>query len=97
MSALPTLRPAEPGEFTRQALLGGRLDLTQVEGLHDLIEADTEVQRVWALSSAAGNTRAEYDSLRSQIINCLAQVEALIDFGEGEDIEEGVYEQGINH
>lgn len=41
-----------------------------------------------------GNTRAEYDSLRSQIIHCLAKVEALIDFGEGEDIEEGVYEQG---
>jgi len=56
LSTLPTLRPAEPGEFTRQALLGGRLDLTQVEGLHDLIEADTEVQRVWALGSAAVNS-----------------------------------------
>ena len=55
LSTLPTLRPADPGEFTRQALLGGRLDLTQVEGLHDLIEADTEVQRVWALGSAAVN------------------------------------------
>jgi tRNA modification GTPase len=41
-----------------------------------------------------GETRAEYDSLRRRIIHCLAQVEALIDFGEGEDIEEGVYEQG---
>ena len=56
LSTLPTLRPADPGEFTRQALLGGRLDLTQVEGLHDLIEADTEVQRVWALDSAAVNS-----------------------------------------
>ncbi|KAF8164309.1 GTP-binding protein TrmE N-terminus-domain-containing protein [Pholiota molesta] len=93
LALLPNLRPAEPGEFTRQALLGGRLDLTQVEGLHDLIEADTEVQRVWALGSAGGETRAEYDSLRTQIIHCLAQVEALIDFGEGEDIEEGVFEQ----
>ncbi|KAF8876299.1 tRNA modification GTPase TrmE [Gymnopilus junonius] len=93
LSSFPSLRPAEPGEFTRQALLGGRLDLTQVEGLHDLIEADTEVQRLWALGSAGGETRAEYDSLRTQIIHCLAQVEALIDFGEGEDIEEGVYEQ----
>lgn len=55
LSTLPTLRPADPGEFTRQALLGGRLDLTQVEGLHDLIEADTEVQRVWALGSATVN------------------------------------------
>ncbi|KJA14653.1 hypothetical protein HYPSUDRAFT_150101 [Hypholoma sublateritium FD-334 SS-4] len=89
LSLLPNLRPAEPGEFTRQALLGGRLDLTQVEGLHDLIEADTEVQRIWALGGAGVS---EYDSLRTQIIHCLAQLEALIDFGEGEDIEEGVYE-----
>ncbi|PPQ83643.1 hypothetical protein CVT25_006249 [Psilocybe cyanescens] len=93
LSAFPQLRPAEPGEFTRQALLGGRLDLTQVEGLHDLIEADTEVQRVWALGGAGGETRAEYEALRNKIIHCLSQVEALIDFGEGEDIEEGVYEQ----
>lgn len=56
LALLPNLRPAEPGEFTRQALLGGRLDLTQVEGLHDLIEADTEVQRVWALGSAGVST-----------------------------------------
>ncbi|KAF9526748.1 hypothetical protein CPB83DRAFT_769760 [Crepidotus variabilis] len=93
LAVLPNLRPAEPGEFTRQAFLGGRLDLTQVEGLHDLIEADTEMQRVWALGSAGGETRAKYDTLRKKIIHCLAQVEALIDFGEGEDIEEGVYEQ----
>lgn len=116
LALLPNLRPAEPGEFTRQALLGGRLDLTQVEGLHDLIEADTEVQRIWALGGAGvcsslsrlaiiyvvqGETRAEYDSLRTQIIHCLAQLEALIDFGEGDDIEEGVYELGtpaiVNH
>lgn len=56
LGAFPQLRPAEPGEFTRQALLGGRLDLTQVEGLHDLIEADTEVQRVWALGGAGVST-----------------------------------------
>lgn len=56
LALLPNLRPAEPGEFTRQAFLGGRLDLTQVEGLHDLIEADTEVQRVWALGTAGVST-----------------------------------------
>ena len=56
LSALPTLRLADPGEFTHQALLGGQLDgldLTQVEGLHDLVEANTEVQRVWVLDSVA--------------------------------------------
>ena len=46
LSAVPTFRSADPGEFTRQVLLGGRLDLSQFNGLHDLIEADTEVQRV---------------------------------------------------
>lgn len=63
LSSLPNLRPAEPGEFTRQAFLGGRLDLTQVEGLHDLIEADTEVQRVWALGSAGVSFRRFYNAL----------------------------------
>lgn len=41
-----------------------------------------------------GTTRAQFEQLRNDIISCLATVEALIDFGEGEDIEEGVYEQG---
>ncbi|PPQ70478.1 hypothetical protein CVT24_013285 [Panaeolus cyanescens] len=92
LSTIPLLRPAEPGEFTKQALLGGRLDLTQVEGLHDLIEADTEVQRIWALEGALGTTRSKYDDLRQKVIHCLAQVEALIDFGEGEEIEEAKIE-----
>ena len=113
ISFFPFCRPAEPGEFTRRAFEGGRLDLTQVEGLRDLIDADTETQRKLALRSAEvgvespskwqgtfadcnlqGATRKRLDNLRSEAIHCLALVEALIDFGEGEDIEEGVYEQG---
>lgn len=43
-----------------------------------------------------GGTRSRYDALRQKIIHCLAQLEALIDFSEGEDIEEGVYDQGKN-
>ena len=62
LSSLPNLRLAEPGEFTRQAFLGGRLDLTQVEGLHDLIEADTEVQRVWALGGAGVSFQRIYNA-----------------------------------
>ncbi|TFK43034.1 tRNA modification GTPase TrmE [Crucibulum laeve] len=92
LSTLPTLRPAEPGEFTRRAFMGGRLDLTQVEGLKDLINAETEGQRKTALRAAGGSLRDTYTTLRTRIIHCLAQVEALIDFGEDEDIEEGVYE-----
>jgi tRNA U34 5-carboxymethylaminomethyl modifying GTPase MnmE/TrmE len=52
LSQLPTFRPAEPGEFTRRAYLNGRLDLTQVEGLKDLIDAETEGQRRVAVRAA---------------------------------------------
>lgn len=52
LSRLPFCRPAEPGEFTRRAFHGGRLDLTQVEGLKDLIDAETEGQRRLALRAA---------------------------------------------
>ncbi|KAI0751256.1 tRNA modification GTPase TrmE [Daedaleopsis nitida] len=92
ISFFPFCRPAERGEFTRRAFEGGRLDLTQVEGLRDLIEAETESQRKLALRTAAGATRTRLEQLRNEIIQSLALVEALIDFGEGEDIEEGVYE-----
>ncbi|KAJ2935572.1 hypothetical protein H1R20_g1523, partial [Candolleomyces eurysporus] len=92
LSKLPTLRPAEPGEFTRRAYLNGRLDLTQAEGLKDLIDAETEGQRRVAVRAAEGVTKQKFDKLRADIISSLAKVEALIDFGEGEEIEEGVYE-----
>jgi len=111
LSRLPFLRPAEPGEFTRRAFLSGRLDLTQVEGLADLIDAETEEQRkiagrgAWVSetvytvsisneSNTQGQVREVLDDLRVRVIKCLALVEALIDFGEGEDLEEGVYSQG---
>ncbi|KAK0467892.1 tRNA modification GTPase TrmE [Desarmillaria tabescens] len=93
LGELPFCRPAEPGEFTRRAFMGGRLDLTQVEGLKDLIDADTESQRRIALNAVGGSMRERYDNIREEIIKCLAFMEALIDFGEGEDIEDGVYEQ----
>ncbi|KAJ7477132.1 tRNA modification GTPase TrmE [Mycena galericulata] len=93
LSHLPYCRPAEPGEFTRRAFQGGRLDLTQVEGLKDLIDAETEGQRRIALRAAGGTARAQFEQLRTEIIGCLAKVEALIDFGEGEDIEDSVYEE----
>ena len=56
ISCLPFCRPAEQGEFTRRAFEGGRLDLTQVEGLRDLIDAETEAQRKLALRSAKVRT-----------------------------------------
>ncbi|KAG8970369.1 mitochondrial splicing system protein, partial [Tulasnella sp. 427] len=93
LSRISGCRPAEPGEFTRRAFESGRLDLTQVEGLKDLIDAETSVQRKLALRAAGGAMRKKYDELRERIIYCQAMVEAIIDFGEGEEIEDGVWEK----
>ncbi|KZT20670.1 tRNA modification GTPase GTPBP3 [Neolentinus lepideus HHB14362 ss-1] len=93
LSCFSACRPAEPGEFTRRAFEGGRLDLTQVEGLKDLIDAETETQRRLALDAAGGVSRARFEDLREGIIKSLAMVEAIIDFSETEDVEEGVFEE----
>jgi tRNA modification GTPase len=53
LSQIPLCRPAQPGEFTQRAFLGGRIDLTQAEALNDLIDAVTEEQRAMALSVAS--------------------------------------------
>ncbi|KAH7888120.1 tRNA modification GTPase TrmE [Phlebopus sp. FC_14] len=85
LSKLPYCRPAQPGEFTRRAFEGGRLDLTQVEGLRDLIDADTDAQRRVAVNGATGLQRARFDALRAQILDCQMYVEGFIDFGEDVD------------
>ena len=56
-------RQAEPGEFTRRAFMNGRLDLTEAEGLADLIDADTQAQRVQALRQMQGGLKARYESV----------------------------------
>ncbi|GAA6062695.1 hypothetical protein JCM10212_004753 [Sporobolomyces blumeae] len=94
---LPTLkssfRIAEPGEFTRLAFEAGKMDLTEVEGIRDLVEAETEAQRKLAARQANGQMRQAYDAMRAIAIESMALVEALIDFGEDEGISEGVFEQ----
>ncbi|KAG8886501.1 mitochondrial splicing system protein [Tulasnella sp. 331] len=92
LSRIPGCRPAERGEFTRRAFEAGRMDFTQVEGLRDLIEAETSVQRKLALHATQGITSKRFEQLREQIIYALAMVESIIDFGEGEGIEDGVWE-----
>ncbi|GAA6010848.1 hypothetical protein JCM11491_004564 [Sporobolomyces phaffii] len=97
LKLLPTLsksfRVAEPGEFTRLAFEAGKMDLTEVEGIRDLVDADTEAQRKLAARQASGQMRRAYDSMRATAIEGMALVEALIDFGEDEGISEGVFEQ----
>ncbi|XP_017092001.2 tRNA modification GTPase GTPBP3, mitochondrial [Drosophila bipectinata] len=84
------LRPAEPGEFTKRAFFGGKLDLTEVEGLADLIHAETEAQRKQALLQSTGALGRLYDNWRRRLIRCAAHLEAYIDFAEEEQIEGGV-------
>ena len=80
LSAQPGLRMAEPGEFTRRALENGRLDLTQVEGLADLVDSETEAQRRQALRVLSGAVGKRADGWRRQLIRAAALLEATIDF-----------------
>jgi tRNA modification GTPase len=79
------LRLAEPGEFTRRALENHRLDLAQVEGLADLIEAETEAQRRQALRVLSGDLGRRADAWRASLIRAAALLEATIDFAD-EDV-----------
>lgn len=92
MQALSNLQvyPALPGEFTRRAFYNNKLDLTEVEGLADLIEAETECQRKQALLQADGVLRKLYDSWRKALSESVASIEAYIDFGEEDNIESDV-------
>ncbi len=82
------LRMAEPGEFTRRAFENGRLDLTAVEGLADLIGAETEAQRRQAYRQLKGLLGDRAESWRKRLIEALALVEARIDFSDEADVPE---------
>ncbi|XP_073824274.1 5-taurinomethyluridine-[tRNA] synthase subunit GTPB3, mitochondrial [Musca autumnalis] len=90
LSHISGLRPAKPGEFTKRAFFGNKLDLTEVEGLADLIHAETEAQRKQALQQCNGSLSRLYDNWRKCLIRSAAHLEAYIDFGEDENIEEDV-------
>ena len=90
LSKVEGLRPAEPGEFTKRAFFNGKLDLTEVEGLADLIHAETENQRRQALIHADGHLSKLYMKWRTQLLRNIAHTEAYIDFSEDENIEDGV-------
>lgn len=77
-------RPAEPGEFTRRAVENGKLDLTQAEAVIDLIDAETEAQRIQALRQFGGSLSALYADWRLRLVTALAWAEAEIDFSDEE-------------
>uniref|UniRef100_A0A336MBM8 CSON013193 protein n=1 Tax=Culicoides sonorensis TaxID=179676 RepID=A0A336MBM8_CULSO len=93
LSSLPNHRFAEPGEFTKRAFFNGKLDLTEVEGLADLIHAETELQRKQALIQATGNLSKLYQAWREILLKCVAHFEAYIDFAEDENIEDDVLDK----
>jgi len=88
LSALGTidgLRQAEPGEFTRRAFENGRIDLTEAEGLADLIEAETESQRRAALTLAEGGLRKQIELWQRQLLSLSARAERAIDYDEDDE------------
>ncbi|XP_032123759.1 tRNA modification GTPase GTPBP3, mitochondrial isoform X4 [Sapajus apella] len=93
LGSVPGLRPAEAGEFTRRAFAHGKLNLTEVEGLADLIHAETEAQRRQALRQLDGELGHLCRGWAETLTKALAHVEAYIDFGEDDNLEEGVLEQ----
>jgi tRNA modification GTPase len=85
LGAMPGLRLAEPGEFTRRALENGRMDLVQVEGLADLLEAETKAQRRQAQRVLSGAIGRAAEVWRGDLIRAAALIEATIDFAD-EDV-----------
>ena len=84
LTALPGVRLAEPGEYTRRAFANGRMDLAQVEGLADLVSAETASQRDQALALAGGALGRLADQWRERCLMLLAEAEAGLDFAEDE-------------
>ena len=86
LAALSGLRHAQPGEFTRRAFTNGRIDLAEAEGLADLLSAETELQRQSALALASGALSRTIEDWRVRVLHLSAQVEAVLDFSEDDDI-----------
>jgi tRNA modification GTPase len=87
LASLPGLREAEPGAFTRRALLNGRIDLTEAEGLGELLSAETEWQRRAAVESAGGALRRLIEAWRDRLVLLAARAEAAIDYVDDEETE----------
>jgi len=92
IAGFENVRHAEPGEFTRRAFLNGKLDLVETEALADLVNAETEAQRRFALRNAEGAQSELYSSWRGRLIHARAMIEAEIDFADEEDVPGSVSE-----
>ncbi len=94
LASLPGMRPAEAGEFTRRAFAAGRMDLTEAEGLADLVSAETEMQRRLAVQQAGGLIRDRYEGWRGRLIRARAMIEAELDFSDEEGVA-GAWSDGV--
>jgi tRNA modification GTPase len=94
LAQLPGLRGAEAGEFTRRAFENGRLDLTAVEGLADLVFAETEAQRAQAMRQFQGHLGKRAEDWRQRLIGALALVEGGIDFDQ--EVPENLIEPALH-
>ena len=92
---LPDVRLARAGEFARRAFINGRIDLTEAEGLADLIDSETEQQRKQALRQIDGYFKLLIDSWREQTLNALALAEAHFDFADEDDVEAEILTQAV--
>jgi len=86
LAAMPGLRRAGAGEFTRRAFANGRIDLAEAEGLADLLSAETEIQRQAAMAMASGAVSRETLRWREVVLMASAQVEAVLDFADEDDV-----------
>ena len=93
LDRLPGLRPAEAGEFSRRAFDNGKMDLVEVEGLADLLQAETEMQRRLAVEQSSGHLSSLYDGWANQLTRCRALIEAELDFADEEDVPDSVATQ----
>ncbi|MEP5937674.1 MAG: tRNA uridine-5-carboxymethylaminomethyl(34) synthesis GTPase MnmE [Erythrobacter sp.] len=88
LAALDGLRPAQVGEFTRRAFTNGRIDLSEAEGLAELLSAETELQRSAAIAMAGGVFSQQIENWRGQLLKLTALVEAVLDFSDDDDVSE---------
>ena len=88
LTSEPGVRLAEPGEFTRRAFEAGKIDLTEAEGVADIIEAETNAQKAQALRQLTGGLTEQYDQWRADLTGILALIEVVVDFPDEEDAPE---------
>ncbi len=90
LGRIPGFRPAEAGEFTKRAVLNGKMDISHAEGLGDLVFAETETQRRQAMHQYQGALSKKVEGWRSKLIEAMALIEANLDFADEADVPENL-------